>query len=418
MNIIESNDVIHIIQKTLSLIDTRLVDHGTRVAYILYKILKCSRRYDDQQIMEICLLGILHDIGAYKTDEIDQIVQFETKDSQHHAIYGYTFIKNLTPLSDLADAILYHHFSADECAHVTSNNLWIANLIHLADRVDVYLQFEHGLVDETFFSGYRKNQFFERDIDLFLRADKQYGIVRNIMDGTYEADFFNFMKDLKFSESDIDCLLRMPAYLIDFRSEFTVTHTISTAKISLVLADMLGLSEERKSKIYYGACLHDIGKVSTPTAILEYPGKLSFDEMEIMKQHVTVTEDILNGHIDPEVCNIAAHHHEKLNGSGYPKGLSADQLSEEERIVAIADILSALNGKRSYKEPFPKEKIVAILTDMSNSNQLDRDIVMQIVSQYDTVIRDADIASRHALDVYHNMKKEYMQLSGSMEAKI
>lgn len=415
MEIIESKNVIHIIQKTLSLIDPRLVNHGSRVAYILYKMMQYEETCTRQQRIDICLLGILHDIGAFKTDEIGNIVQFETKDSWHHSIYGYLFVKNMTPLSLLADSVLYHHVDAKDRSCFGCRNMWIANRIHLADRIDVYLQFEHGTVDSDFFEPYRDRVFLSSDIDLFLAANEEYQIVEAITSGTYEADFSAFVEDIRFTDDEIDRYLKLLAYSIDFRSEFTVAHTIATVSISVAVAEMLDLSEQDVQKVYYGAWLHDIGKIATPLSILESRGKLDDREMSIMKNHVTVSEEILNGYVDPEICKIAVRHHEKLDGSGYPKGLTADDLSVKERVVAIADIMSALSGKRSYKEPFPKEKIITILTQMSDSNKLDKDIVEKILPNYDCIMESADYASQETLQTYQNMQNEYADLCRDFE---
>jgi len=415
LEIIDSKNVVHIIQKTLSLIDSRLVNHGSRVAYILYKMMQYEQKYSQQEMIDVCLLGILHDIGAFKTDEIDKIVQFETMDSWHHSIYGYLFVRNMTPLFRLADSILYHHLDQKDCASVSCKNMWIANRIHLADRIDVYLQYEHGTVDETFFEPYRNTVFSSADINLFLMANEKYKIVQAITGGTYINDFSDFIENIKFTDDEIDRYLKLLAYSIDFRSEFTVAHTITTVSISVAVAKMLELSEQDVKKVYYGAWLHDIGKIAIPLSILESKGKLDDRQMQTMQTHVEIAKEILNGYVDPEICKIAVRHHEKLDGSGYPKGLVASDLSVKERIVAIADIMSALNGKRSYKEAFPKEKIIAILTEMGDKNKLAKDIVAQIVLHYDGIMENANFASQQTLSTYKNMQKEYADLCNHFE---
>ncbi|HEX3037447.1 MAG TPA: HD domain-containing phosphohydrolase [Oscillospiraceae bacterium] len=415
MEIIESKNVIHILQKTLSLIDPRLVDHGSRVSYILYKMMQYEGKCSHQQMIDICLVGLLHDVGAFKTDEIDRIVQFETLNTWGHSIYGYLFVKNMTPLSLLADSILYHHLDQKNCSLVNCRNMWIANRIHLADRVDVYLQFQHGTVDETFFEPYRNTTFSSSDIELFLQANETYQIVQAITDGTYINDFSDFLEEIRFTDDEIGRYLKLLAYSIDFRSEFTVAHTITTVSISVAVAKMLGLSTQDVKKVYYGAWLHDIGKIATPLSILESKGKLDDHQMGIMKNHVEVTEEILKDYVNPEICNIAVRHHEKLDGSGYPKGLTAADLSVKERIVAIADIMSALNGKRSYKEAFPRQKIIGILTEMAEGNKLSKDIVEQIVLHYDGIMETANYASQETLNSYENMQKEYQDLCDVFE---
>lgn len=88
--------------------------------------------------------------------------------------------------------------------------------------------------------------------------------------------------------------------------------------------------------------MHDVGKIGIPLSILEKPGKLDDEEMKVMRTHVELTEDILEGCIEPVLLQAAARHHEKLDGSGYPRGLHAAELSMPDRIIAVADIVSAL----------------------------------------------------------------------------
>ena len=173
--------------------------------------------------------------------------------------------------------------------------------------------------------------------------------------------------------------------LIDFRSYFTVTHTITTCTISLELARLLSLSSEQTKKIYYGAMMHDLGKIGIPIEILEYPGQLTQEQMIIMRSHVLKTRELLEEKIDQEILEIACRHHEKLNGSGYPHSLWENQLTQEQRIVAISDIVSALCGKRSYKTSFSKEKTCEILNLIEGKIWKE---AVAVLEKYNTIISD------------------------------
>ena len=127
---------------------------------------------------------------------------------------------------------------------------------------------------------------------------------------------------------------------------------MTTTSISYELAKRMGLKGRALSDIYFGSLLHDLGKIGIPVEILEFPGKLSPQAMRIMRTHVELTGLILGPDVEEKIRKIAMRHHEKLDGSGYPLGLTAMDLSLEERIVAVADIVSALAGTRSYKEAF------------------------------------------------------------------
>lgn len=132
--------------------------------------------------------------------------------------------------------------------------------------------------------------------------------------------------------------------------------------------------------------LHDLGKIGIPSEILEFPGKLSPQAMNVMRTHVDLTEIILGDSVTRKVKDIALRHHEKLDGSGYPRGLKGCDLTIPQRIVAIADIVSALTGTRSYKDSFPKEKTSSILNDMAERGLIDSVIVERIVENYDVIM--------------------------------
>ena len=160
----------------------------------------------------------------------------------------------------------------------------------------------------------------------------------------------------------------MLVYSIDFRSEHTVVHTMSTVNFAMQLGRLMGLGAKELQSLYYGALLHDLGKVAIPLDILESPGRLEEKDMRVMRAHVRITEMILSGLVDEEVLEIAARHHEKLDGTGYHKGLTEKDLTLPQQIAAVADMLSALYGKRSYKDSFDSGKIRKILQEIGRAH--------------------------------------------------
>lgn len=415
MRIINNNNAISIIRKALNLIDPRLIDHGERVAYTVYKMLTFENKYSKEQIINIVILALLHDIGAYKTEEIDNMVQFETKNIWQHSIYGYLFIKKLSPLSNLADSILYHHLDFNKFDKVNFKNKSIASIINLADRIDIAIN-RKDFNFEKLFIPLKNKKFNGKDIDLFINANKKFDIVGNLNNKTYLVEIIDLLSNAKFSNSQLNQYLEMLIYSIDFRSNVTVVHTINTVSISVEIAKILKLSKIDLEKIYYGALLHDIGKIAIPIYILEKPGSLDNEEMEIMKSHISLTEQILKDSIDNDILKIAIRHHEKLDGSGYPYGLKGDVISISERIVAVADIMSALSGKRSYKENFDKSKVIKILKNMSDENKICKDIVNTVIDNYDLIMDNTASNCKNILDTYNNIKYEYINLYNKFEA--
>lgn len=410
MELIKSKDIIHIVRRTLNLVDSRLVEHGERVGYIVYKMLTAFDRFDKKQIMDICILSIFHDIGAYKTDEIDNMLHFETVNVWRHSIYGYLFIKQMTPLSELASVILFHHIDYSKLKLLNEEHSEIATILNLADRLDIYLQTKKGMISEEKLKPMRDTKFSSLSIDLLLKANQNNEIVENILSGEYMNELNEQIDQLHFTIEEIEQYLHMLIYSIDFRSEATVVHTINTVSISIELARVCGLSEAEIEKIKFGALLHDLGKIGIPLEILENPGKLIDSEMNVMKSHVSITEEIICEVINDEICQIAIRHHEKLDGTGYPKRLMAHELSKAQRIVAVADIMSALSGTRSYKNSYPKERIVAILTSMKNNGKLCPDTVDSMLQNYDAIMKNTEENCSMVLEMYAGIKLDYNRI--------
>ena len=163
----------------------------------------------------------------------------------------------------------------------------------------------------------------------------------------------------------------------EFRDEDTGAHIQRMSNYSAIIAQTMGLSEQTVESILYAAPMHDIGKIGIPDRILLKPAKLDPDEWVIMKQHT-----IMGGRILEESAAgfiklgeiVALTHHEKWDGSGYPKGLKGMKIPLVGRIVAIADVFDALTSKRPYKEAFSLEKSYEIIKEGSGTH-FDPDVV-------------------------------------------
>jgi putative two-component system response regulator len=161
------------------------------------------------------------------------------------------------------------------------------------------------------------------------------------------------------------------ARAIEYRDSGTGEHVSRVADVCRLIAEGLGLDAERSRIIYLASPLHDIGKIGISDAILSKPGRLTPAEMEIMRGHVKIGVSILeNGSSDLVriAAIIAASHHEKWDGTGYPERLAGETIPLEGRIAAIADVFDALCSERPYKPAWPIEKAYAEIIACSGSH--------------------------------------------------
>ena len=161
------------------------------------------------------------------------------------------------------------------------------------------------------------------------------------------------------------------ARAIEYRDGDTGEHVSRVAQVSSMIAGAIGLTPERCRMIYLAAPLHDIGKIGIADAILSKPGKLTPDELRVMRTHVSIGARILE-HGSSEVIRtaelIAQSYHERWDGTGYPDRLSGTDIPIEARVVAIADVFDALCSERPYKRAWPVEEARREILSLSGTH--------------------------------------------------
>jgi putative nucleotidyltransferase with HDIG domain len=148
--------------------------------------------------------------------------------------------------------------------------------------------------------------------------------------------------------------------------EGTYQHCLLVTGVAVDFGLSLGLAKRDLERLYSAAMFHDVGKATIPLAILDKPGRLDANERSIIESHPALGYDALKGNdnISFEVLDAVRHHHEYLDGSGYPDGFCAENISDIVRILTISDIFSALIEHRRYKPPMRREEAYGILCRM------------------------------------------------------
>ena len=174
------------------------------------------------------------------------------------------------------------------------------------------------------------------------------------------------------------------ARTIDAKDAYTNGHSQRVGYYSREIAKALKLPEDKIENIYYIALLHDIGKISIPLDILNKPGKLTDEEFKIMKSHTSAGGKILEGiSTIPNIVEGAVYHHEKYDGSGYPRGLKGEEIPFIARIICCADCYDAMATRRTYKEPYTKERIISEF-EKGKGTQFDpeiADVVIELIKE-------------------------------------
>ncbi|MBV1862150.1 MAG: response regulator [Nannocystaceae bacterium] len=174
----------------------------------------------------------------------------------------------------------------------------------------------------------------------------------------------------------------------EFRDDETAAHLQRMSEYSRLLARKVGLDDYTSEMIRTASPMHDVGKIGIPDSILLKPGRLTPDEYEVMKKHAEIGYRILGGSESKLLqlaASIAHTHHEKYNGSGYPRGLKGDEIPIEGRIVAVADVFDALTSERPYKKAWPLERALKLLVDGRNEH-FDAELVDLFIGSMDEVL--------------------------------
>jgi HD-GYP domain-containing protein (c-di-GMP phosphodiesterase class II) len=176
-------------------------------------------------------------------------------------------------------------------------------------------------------------------------------------------------------------LLEGLSRLLAARSAFTHGHCRRVARHAERIARAMRLPEAEIARIRTAAVVHDLGKIYIPRKILDKPGPLTDEEFAVVKLHSADGADMLRSVKDPKLAAIVRHHHERLDGSGYPDGLAGEQIPLGARIVAVADTFDALTSHRPYRRAHTQKKGLEILADEAGS-QLDREAVAAFLERY------------------------------------
>jgi len=230
----------------------------------------------------------------------------------------------------------------------------------------------------TVVRSFGKERFFMGDVKLISALAKQVAIVtRNArLFGEVRSLFLNLVKSL--------------ISIVEAKHKYTKGHSERVHEISCFLGRHLGLRKKTRDVLHWASLFHDVGKISVPDVILNKPGKLTEEEFSIIRQHPVVGHNVLS-HIEQlrEALPGIRHHHEKLDGSGYPDGLAGDRIPLTARIIAVADVYDALTSTRSYRPAMPTKKALDIIREGSGDH-FDPRVLQMFLRKHDEIAQMID----------------------------
>ncbi len=367
------------ISNALDLASEELSSHQVRTAFIAQRIAEELRMVDREALL---LAALVHDIGFLSPEERIDLLQLHGEgDMDKHCIFGERLLSKISPLSASAHIVRGHHTRWVDSDRGSAD--FLANILYLADCVEVsmdrhtFVLLQRDEVRHVVQSG-KGVDFAPELVEAFLAASAPdsfwLDLVSSAVGNYFRAEWSGH--STMVGQEDLQDLSELIRSIIDFRSPFTAAHSASVSVAAALMAARHGLSDREVSALRIAGNLHDVGKLSIPNAILNKPFGLSPPESAIMRRHPYHSYRIIQAcGLSPLVAQSAGYHHEKLDGSGYPFGLSSEMLHMGARILGVADIFVALTEDRPYRPRMSGAVAEKELQELSIKGKVDPGLV-------------------------------------------
>jgi HD-GYP domain-containing protein (c-di-GMP phosphodiesterase class II) len=404
-------DMVASIARIVDLMNPAVGNHHLQVAYLAYRLGEELKLSDDRRF-ELFMAGALHDIGALSLNGRLDLEEFEEKNPDGHSIAGGLILEKFKPFSNISGLIKFHHVPWENGAGAFQRGESVSDgshIIHLADRVAVKISTTTPILSQvqricSEIALQKGNLFVPGHVDAFKRMAKRENIWLDVVSESLETVLKRTVlyEEKELSNEDMVGFSKLIDRLIGFKSRFIAAHSRGVAAVAVKLSRLSGFSKHERRLIEIAAYLHDLGKIAIPPQILEKQDALSYKERFIMKSHVYHTYQVLEPF---ETLRIAGFwgtlHQERLNGTGYPFGLTSDDLPLGARIMAVADVFTALTENRPYRKGMGPVDAKAALQSMVNAGELDPCLVGMVFEHYNDMNSTRDSAQKEAVADYH-----------------
>jgi len=390
-------DLVLAMSNLMDLVNPVFSNHHHQVAYIALSIAR-ELGLPEDEINAIVIAASLHDTGALSVRERLHLLEFEVLDRHAHAERGYSLLKSFEPLRRSAEIIRYHHVWWEEreeflSSRAAANGIPLgSHILHISDRAAVQIRAENKDILNQSEEIVRRvaaksgSMFMPVLVEIFANlARKEYFWLDLVSPGA-RAELLTQVNPVSIGLSSDRFLKFADLFrrVIDFRSRFTATHSAGVAAVAESLARHVGFSDGECLQMKVAGFLHDLGKLAIPAEILDKPGKLTFEEINAMKSHTYHTYRTLEQITGfSTIAAWAAFHHERLDGTGYPFKLSAKDIPIGARIMAVADVFTALTEDRPYRKGQSPDQALSVVKKMALENHLDPLIVSTVENNFE-----------------------------------
>jgi putative nucleotidyltransferase with HDIG domain len=398
----------------IDLMSPVLANHQLRVAHIAGRLAESAGMIEAER-QELVLAALLHDCGALSISEREKIKKFEfdldEDRARQHAEAGFRLLRDFEPFTNVANVVRYHHRPWGHGKGQTVGGEAVpqsAQIVHLADRIDVLLDYRQDLLTqvetvEGRVRGGAGPQFDPQLVDLFVELSTReyfwFDLEAVARHAAMEGDSVPSVTGIQVA--DLLGLAKLFSRMIDFRSRFTATHSQGVAACVGKLAELLGMEGEERQMLVTAGYLHDLGKLAVPRELIEKKGPLTLAETSLLKRHSFYSYWILRriGGLE-KVADWAACHHERINGKGYPFHYKGERLSTGARALAVADVFTAVMEDRPYRKGMAASNAIKVLERMAMGGVLDVEIVQLLFDHFGEINQERAGVQQEAMCSY------------------
>ena len=373
--------------RAMNLVSPKIENHHQQVAYVAWRIAdEMGYSLDDRR--EIIYGALMHDMGSVIMPE-REVGEYTLSEMSQAGISLIGDIANMKFVKDILSAYQVPFAERPAFAELSKEAVF-AEIIYLADKISMLIDPDAAALNQSedicdTSSDYADEEIHSEVVEAFLRTSGKEFVWLELL---HQPEIcLNAISNANVVTLDqLIEIAKFMSRIIDFRSQYTAMHSSGVAATAVRLAEILGMSEDECKMMMVAGYIHDIGKLKVPKKILEKKDALTDEEFNIVKEYAYYTELLLKDITGFEqIGRWAALHHEKLNGYGYPFGLKADDIPMGARIIAVADIFSAVAEIRSYRDGMSKEQVIYALREYVESSALSKYIVDLMIANYDDI---------------------------------